>query len=331
MNDPSLLAFERLYARLGLPFWLGTIVAFLPFLALIYASSFVVPSARELLPFIPFFLAQVIFIQFAARHARSRIQSLMDHASSMGIKDSHQLDALYRAKGQMVTWIIAALVFLPPFTLANAQSGTAPAGTSTILLLIFGLGPWVYYALLISFFLWAWSYSMYKIYRIAKLPLQLKPFSEDPMLGLRPFSAVSMRLTILFIVFIAIFTVQIPAQGLSILPFLALYAGLFSLGVTLFILPLRNLRAKLVETKKEELSWANRRFTDLINKIKSKGDAPLEEKVAIELTAVTSIQHEVRQIKSWPFDTALLARLLAVMITITAITMARIFSSVLMG
>src|SRR5438445_9844445 len=58
-----------------------------------------------------------------------------------------------------------------------------------------------YFFLILASFLWVYGYSMYAIHRAGKLPLRLKPFTEDRNLGLKPFGTTSLRLASIYAVF----------------------------------------------------------------------------------------------------------------------------------
>lgn len=53
--------------------------------------------------------------------------------------------------------------------------------------------------------------------------------------------------------------------------------------------------------------------------IKAAGDAPLSEEVKSDLATVRQLQEDVNRVHTWPFDTGILTRLVAVILSVSAI------------
>src|SRR3989442_13122123 len=103
---------------------------------------------------------------------------------------------------------------------------------------------------------------MLAIYRAGKLPFQLKPFTEDRILGLKPFGTASMRLASVYAIFPIIVTitqlfkinVEVPG-GVTVEPgnFEAgnaiFVGGLIPVGDALFLLPLGGIPRRLKQSR----------------------------------------------------------------------------------
>ena len=79
--------------------------------------------------------------------------------------------------------------------------------------------------------------------------------------------------------------------------------------------------------KAEKLSWINGRYSRIVHEIESKADGPLEPRVQGELLAIDKIQKDVHSIRTWPFDVTSLAKLLTILLTVTAILLSRVIAS----
>jgi hypothetical protein len=191
-----------------------------------------------------------------------------------------------------------------------------------------------YFFLILASFLLVYGHSMYAIHQAGKLPLRLKPFTEDRTLGLKPFGTASLRLASIYAVFPVTLTflelvtleVEIPG-GVTIifapirLTDIIFSAGLILAGIALFFLPLFSIRKRLQEAKRQELSWVTPRYTTIIKRLKEQtSKAPPEDRVdqmqalADELTMVRQVQQDIQKIQSWPFDLGVVSRLATVLL-----------------
>jgi hypothetical protein len=191
-----------------------------------------------------------------------------------------------------------------------------------------------YFFLILASFLWVYGYSMYAIHKAGKLPLRLKPFTEDRTLGLKPFGTASLRLASIYAVFPVTLTflelvtldVEIPG-GITIifapirLTDMIFSVGLILAGIALFFLPLLSIRKRLQEAKRQELSWVTPRYTTIITRLKEQVSATWQEDranqsqaLADELTIVRQIQQDIQKIQSWPFDLGVVSRLATVLV-----------------
>jgi len=98
--------------------------------------------------------------------------------------------------------------------------------------------------------------------------------------------------------------------------------GLILLGIPPFVLPLLSLRAKLVAARSEKMAWINARFHRVMQRVESHGDAELPPGLQEELLSIDKIQKEIQSIKTWPFDVGVVAKLLTILLSVTAILLA---------
>src|SRR5260370_39873560 len=89
LDDSSKLWIERLYTRVGLPFWAGVlVVGFLPPLILTLLGYYTYGVKTDFTGGvslgIPLLLANVIYIFFSSRYIRRRVEAREQYAVSIG-------------------------------------------------------------------------------------------------------------------------------------------------------------------------------------------------------------------------------------------------------
>jgi hypothetical protein len=110
LDDSSKLWFERLYTRVGLPFWAGVlVVGFLPPLILTLLGYYTYGVKTDFTGGvslgIPLLLANVIYILFSSSYIRRRVEALEKYAVSIGA-DKSQIQTSYLSDFRPVvaTW-----------------------------------------------------------------------------------------------------------------------------------------------------------------------------------------------------------------------------------
>lgn len=322
---------ERLYARLKMPFWVGSIViGTIPFFALYMGfaafGGFLSAGMEDLVSAGPLFAGWIIYVQFASRYACKRIEKLAEYASLLSKnKEKVVLTPLYGLKGVIITWAGTWAFVTPLFILF-------PAGYQATLsfpLLVLAQVPWVYPSFFLGYFLWVWAYGMFKTYKLANSELKLEPFAGDRALGLKPFASASLSLTAVYMIFVAQFVFPLILIGYASLGFLMFYLTLFSLGLVFFILPLRILHKRLLQARSEELAWINQRYKQVMERIRSSSGDGIDSGTAGEITAIKEIQRDAQQIQKWPFDSGIVVRLTAIMLSAMAIILSRLVLNLL--
>ncbi len=264
---------------------------------------------------LPVVLLFSLYVLLAARYVRGQMEKLREYAQSMSAGNSSiELRSLYGFRGPLVTLLLLGvgtsfLPFTPP------QYSPVQGFLTQF--------PWYYFEFVQATFIWVIAYSVYSIYRIGKLPLKLKAFAEDRTLGLKPFATASLYFTGLYEVY-AFFLFLPLALGTSGLPFLIVFAGVALLGLAFFLVPLISLRRKLIVAKREKLSWISPRYMRIVQQIEANGSGPIDGSVVNELTVIDKIQRDIQQIHHWPFDTGILTRLTAIILSVIAIILAKI-------
>lgn len=170
-------------------------------------------------------------------------------------------------------------------------------------------------------------------FRGGKLPLQLKPFTEDRTLGLKPFGTTSAQLASVHAVIPIVITFFSQASVVIELPNtvsvtlasprpsdIIFLVGLVLVGIALFFLPLLSIHRQLLEAKRRELGWINPRYTEIVRQLKDTATTRFGESMnqrqalADELTMVRQLQQDIQRIQGWPFDLSIITRLATVLV-----------------
>ena len=318
----------RRAAGLKLPFWLwAIIIGFVPTRLLATLDYIVVPPSGfggylvDTALVLSFFL---VYFVYAIHFISNRMEQLDDYVKQMSPDlQASGLRIPFRIVNVLAVWaiLLVTITFLFGF-----PSPTAIFSEHIAVI--------AYFFLILASFLWIYGCSMYAIHRSGKLPLRLKSFTEDRTLGLKPFGTASLRLASIYAVFpvtltlIELVTVDVEVPGGITIIFapvrltdIIFSVGLILAGIALFFLPLLSIRKRLLEAKRQELSWVTPRYTTVIAKLKEQiPKAPQDDKtnqtraLADELTMVRQIQQDIQRIQSWPFDVGVVSRLATVLV-----------------
>src|SRR5438093_210889 len=186
----------------GLPFWLGAvIVSFVPTKTLSTIDFVLAPpqGIGNLIFDDALFLSLImLYFLYAMRYITRRIDRLGEYVKDMSIGNTAlHLGTSYRLSRVFLIWIILlgiiTLLSPIPATIEKVALEQIPV--------------FAYFFLILALFLWTYGSSMLAIYRAGRLPFQLKPFTEDRTLGLKPFGTASMRLASVYAIFPIIVTI----------------------------------------------------------------------------------------------------------------------------
>ncbi|QQG48753.1 MAG: hypothetical protein HY247_00040 [archaeon] len=323
MDEQPRLWFEKFYLGNGIPKIVWAVVAFLPFVLIYTVAIYLAGLSQDfysiVLAPLPFYLVVNLYIQYASRFAVARIEGL---AKEWGLVEKHSiaLEPLFGLKGPTVASLVVYAVMFPLFISNNAVVFTP------VQIVLATILPWLYYAYFFGTFFWVLGYSAYTINKMGNLPLELRHFTEDRTLGLKDFGSVSLRFAGLYVVFVALFSVPNTFNGFVSLGFLLLYIGLFLLAVPLFLLPLFSLHRRLVSEKRLIVGRFAPPYRQLVQSLEVNGMAGADGKLTDQLTATRQLLQEAGQIHSWPFDTGIIVRLSAIVLSVVAILLSRVLA-----
>ena len=262
--------------------------------------------------FAPIVMIVTVFALLWARYIARQTEELLEYSVTLSADGrSEGYTKLYALAPTLVTFVLMNLLVLPIYYL------TVIPVTFTFVQKTLVSAAFYYWNLPLGTFVWVCSYSSYKMYRVGQHPLRLRRYTLDRTLGLRPFGRLSLRITAAIVVLIS--TIEIPQFfiGFAGLSVLLVYAFFMGLAVVLFFLPLLSLHAKLVRTKAEELARISARYTRFIDALDGGSRADVE--MASEIVVIDKLQRDLHQIHNWPFDTGIVTRLLAILLSVSAI------------
>ena len=312
------------------PFWLGAvIVSFVPTKILSTIEYLLVPSqgVGSLILDEALVLSLImLYFLYAMRYIATRMDRLSEYTNGMSPEDTtlRLRTSPIRLSRVLIVWIILLVVI----NLVSPIPSSIEGAVSNHVLVF------AYFFLILAFFLWTYGSSMVAIYRAGKLPFQLKPFTEDRTLGLKPFGTVSMRLVSVYgvfpiiVTFLQLITINVEIPGgvtVGLGSFrasdLIILSGLILVGVVLFLLPLVGIHRRLQDARRQELSWITRRYTNLVQRLKDRitrsdqfENANEKDALASEISIVRQIQSDIHRIQTWPFDLGVITRLATVLV-----------------
>ncbi len=327
MEQEPRLWFEVFYRGHGIPRIVWALVAFLPFLVLYLLGYLVagIPSGQylpALLGAVPFYVIINVYLQYASRYASSRISGLAEEWHLVE-KHSISLEPLFGLRGPTIISLVVYAILIPLF-----DKDLLRQGYTLFQVILTGVIPWLYYAYYFGTFFWMLGYSAYTLNKMGKLPLELKHFSEDRTLGLRDFGSTSLRLAGLFVLFIALFVIPNTIGGFVDLSFLLVYIGLMLIAIPLFLVPLLGLHSKLVSEKRKIVGQFAPAYKRLVQTLEANGAVGPDERLSSQLSATRQVIQEAGQIHSWPFDTGIIVRLSAIVISVVAILLSRVLAEI---
>jgi len=236
--------------------------------------------------------------------------------------------------------LVAAILFAVTQTFLILVTGFS---SSNITSGYFGLGSPLSYLIELLFYLtigtfvWVYASSLWGIHRFGKEPLRLKPFYQDPLLGLGEMGTLSLYLAF------AYFTVFGPVmlESLFLSPDPVGYATLFPfiiLGGIMFFLPLNSIHQKMVKVKKREREDIEQRLADILTLLHNPSHNPdgaaatssqIENLLKVEMLQVT--QRSLDLVPSWPYDKATLERFTALFLSVASLLISQLAQKYIRG
>jgi hypothetical protein len=147
------------------------------------------------------------------------------------------------------------------------------------------------------------------------------------MLGLRPLGQIATSLTSTFsVLMIVIFAGSLLTTDIYNM---AVLIVVFSLALAMLLLPLRGIHAKMIQVKQQEEESLRLRSIEPLIAAKYSGTEDPQILTRIEeLLRLQALEHVVSRISVWPFETKLVERLIAVILSVMTIMLARLFQLV---
>jgi len=227
--------------------------------------------------------------------------------------------AAFRGLSATAPPLLAALLLAGatfPFTATALREAVGPwefaysAVRAVLAFVIYGAGLWTYGA------------ALWGVRTLGKLPLQLQPFREDRMLGLRPIGALTLSVSVLYFGWLAILVV-IALVNRDLGQLVLVLTALTMLGVVLFVWPLDGVHRRMVAVKDEHQASLRRTVLRMAEPSESASE-PYSGAVDLATTleglravladlrrsaTLEMVERRVAKMPTWPFDAAILRRL----------------------
>ncbi len=321
-----MLWFERVYAYLRLPFWAGVLLFGVGLLVAVSLVLIVVSDiwdlvTLEVLGSIAVYGGMGLFAQWAAKNIRQRMERMGEHTKPMRGGTPLGLGPLYSSRNALITYVVLEVVIQPFYILYGIDPSLSVV--KRILISV----PFLFVDIFAFTFLWVLGFSFYTIYRVGRMELVLKSFTEDPSLGLNPLGRLALRLTGLYVVFLLFGLVPSLLSVILAPPIIVILVTLSLLSFAFFFLPLLPLRRRLLRTKRDLLVRLSPRLTRLYATISEDTQGQVRQDVVFELMALKAMQEDIRRIHHWPFDTGVVVRLSVIVFSVTAITLSRVIAT----
>jgi hypothetical protein len=180
-------------------------------------------------------------------------------------------------------------------------------------------------------FLWEYFAKLRGLHRFGRGSLRLQPYYEDGMFGTKALGALSLRLFVVFFAFMGmnlvstIFT-PVPTTAVA-LTSVAFFAIPIAIGVPILLLPLNSVHQEMLREKKRLQSSIRKSLLSLAEQHGNPGDTGEALKAMATIMSLQARKHEVDRLPSWPFDTAVLGRIAAIILSVTAILISRFITA----
>jgi hypothetical protein len=229
----------------------------------------------------------------------------------------------YRAFGRVTKFLpvfILSLLFLGislPYAFELPLVGQYPTYAVWEL-----LGSWLA-VLIFAAFLWVYISALWGLYQFGKSSLTLKDYLEDQQLGVKPFGSISISLFYAFSIVALVVGIGII---LSSDPLTMVYIlGFFFIGGVMFFLPLTSIHRQMLKEKLGKQRTVRKRFTVLANPRKDSVPDPPGDKMdrLSDILLLQMTRSDVGAIPTWPFDLGILQRFSVIILSVTAVIIAR--------
>ena len=252
-----------------------------------------------------------------------RVESELIQLSPSGEKAYHAAFGRISDYGPQLILAVPFILITIPYFYGQIAAGHG------VFFLLFSAITNIAFGPILAGFVWVYFASLWGLHKFGKEPLSLRPHYEDALLGTRQTGSLALSLAFTYFAVIVLGTL-----GLLISPDPVGEAAVVALivpGVLMFFLPLNSIHSRMAEYKEREISSARKRTADLMRKI---GDPQLdkpEDRLGGlgDVLALQLVKQEVTAIPTWPFDTKILGRFVAIILTVAGILVSRIIYNII--
>lgn len=299
---------------------------------------FVYLDTREIVNFLyPPFLYNTIslaltmfYLFYVTRYLRLRLRRAGNEILPIMPGGEREFNSAFRRLPNPIPPILVAIPLLIVLALNLGPRG--PFSNAFFLLqdVVIALG--------IGNFIWEYSMSNWALHKIGKFQLKLKSFLEDRTMGAKPVGSAALSATAAYLGGLLLLTIlgnsnpNINGPGLY-----AVLGILLSLGVIFFFLPLNSLHDQMRSEKIRLANVLNQRFLSAISANPHdlgdglKSGANSEDSIAelLRLKRLEIAERKLATAPTWPFDVQVIARLITIVLSVTAVLLSRFITDYL--
>ncbi len=223
--------------------------------------------------------------------------------------------------GALVTTALVAVSFAPSVYRMLASSLGSFSAVHVVIsqaLLDFagGTGIWLFFS------------SIWSLRKLAKEPMKLKSSSEDPLFGLGPIGSISLALVVIYFGALGLRGLGIFASGVETTPTiinLAFELILMIFGLTVFLITVNAFHKKMVKQKElEKIRLLEQRKMIHDSSVNGKSRTRRTNGQMQKLLVIDIMERRLDKTSTWPFDKGVLSHISTILLSVTAIMIARI-------
>ncbi|MBI3859819.1 MAG: hypothetical protein HY296_06260 [Thaumarchaeota archaeon] len=339
---------EKMVTLLRLPYVLGSLlfaflfspVGALPFVLLetgdlnragsIVLAASSLESVENPLPLVvtyyALFYVVVFFLAYIVRYLRLRILqaepalvTVLTEGEGTFHKAFHRTTSTWQPALLGLVFLAGSL-FSPIFTSIYSALGPVSRADFVVVFAVVSF--------MLTNFVWVYFSSIWGVRQIGRSSLRLKTFREDRTLGAGPMGSLSLFLAFGYfggLALLLLLSLISPVPGFRSLNLLGGFVGALALGMALFFVPLSSVHGKMLEEKQREQKLHLEEYNRLLQSFKEGGNPP-ERRGEGRLDAL--LLHEITgrriaAIPTWPFDTGIIGRLAAILLSVSAILISK--------
>jgi hypothetical protein len=178
--------------------------------------------------------------------------------------------------------------------------------------------------------IWLFFSSIWSLRKLAKEPLKLKSSSEDPLFGLGSIGSLSLALVIIYFGALGLRGLGILASGVETTPMiinLAFESILMIFGFIMFLITLNAFHRKMAEQKEFEKSKLHEQRRMIHESSMNNNSKAGRSRAHMEKLLVLDImERRLDKASTWPFDKGVLSHISTILLSVTAIMIARIIA-----
>lgn len=219
-------------------------------------------------------------------------------------------------RGQLVSWAVLGVALYPV-----SPSGRSILGGSAVSIpqLVLDVGVLIVYGIALGSLVWTCISSLKGIHDMGALSLQLRPFYDDPTLGLRPIGSLAMSLELVLFGEIGLTIIFSTLLILTSTVLLGVVLSFVLLALVMFFLPMRRLHHRMLQQKTLETNSLRQKFGEVYQN--SKPSDSVSDMAG--LFRLDMMRKDISAMAVWPFDGPILGRLTVIVLTVIATLIAR--------